>query len=528
MMALFCPFCLYGLQYFTNAPIFLGLPFIIGANIRKINGGEVKNFAAIVYMMANNLVDVAIDLLEEVLYSDNLEERRAATNAEAAADVGDKVSGVDFTLGEEFLNGATKNLALALAFLNNLGKDAIGERKLAGHARLVGQRVDWDRAAECRKIARGLASKGVRNESFDGQLLGCANSSLCEASRHLTLYFGHRNVIAGVLSVFRHTGNLGHGLYGLDWVFTISGLAAEHNGVGAVVDGVCDIGDLGAGRARVLDHRVEHLRGHDDGLLRLDALADEHALDERDALNGHLDAEVSTSHHDAIYAVKNLVYVVDALLVLNLGNDLDRAVVSVEDVLNLLDVFCAAHEGVGNEVELVLNGPKDETLVLLGKRWQLDAYARDVDALAAILNAATVLNCADEVVALLCVDMERDLAIVNEDLFANRKVVNETCVGDAEELARRVLLRIALDDNLLAGLEYDGLVAWSGANLGTLGVYENCDFVRNLTSVLYDATDTLMVHMGRVAADNVHTGLMELADELYIATNIGNRCDDFC
>ena len=479
-------------------------------------------------MLTSSLVDVAIDLLEEVLYSDNLKERRATTNAEAAADVGDKVSGVDFTLGEEFLNGATKNLALALAFLNNLGKDAIGERELAGHARLVGQRVDWDRAAECRKIARGLASKGVRNESFDGQLLGCANSSLCEASRHLTLYFGHRNVIAGVLSVFRHTSNLGHGLYGLDGVFAIGGLAAEHDGVGAVIDGVCDVGDFGAGRARVLDHRVEHLRGHDDGLLRLDALADEHALDERDALNGHLDAEVTTSHHDAIYAVKNLVYVVDALLVLNLGNDLDRAVVSVEDVLNLLDVFCAAHEGVGNEVELVLNGPKDETLVLLGKRWQLDAYARDVDALAAILNAATVLNCADEVVALLCVDMERDLAIVNEDLFANRKVVNETCVGDAEELARRVLLRIALDDNLLAGLEYDGLVAWSGANLGTLGVYENCDFVRNLTSVLYDATDTLMVHMGRVAADNVHTGLMELADELYIATNIGNRCDDFC
>ena len=479
-------------------------------------------------MLTSSLVDVAVNLLEEVLYRDDLKECRAATNAEAAADVGDKVGGVDFTLGEELLDSATKNLALALAFLNNLGKDAIGERKLAGYARLVGQRVDRDRAAECGKVACGLACERVRNEGLDGQLLCRANGGLREASRDLTLDFGHWDVVSGVLSVFRNGSNLCHGLYGLDWVFAIGGLAAEHDGVGAVIDGVCDVGDLGAGRSRVLDHRVEHLRGHDDGLLRLNALADEHALDERDALNGHLDAEVATSHHDAVYAVKYLVNVVDALLVLNLGNDLDWAVVCVEDVLNLLDIFCAAHERVGDEVELVLNGPKDEALVLLGERRQLDAHARDIDALAPILDAAAVLNCADEVVALLRVDVERDLAIVNEDLLANREVVNETCVGDAEELARRVLLRIALDDNLLAGLEHDRLVAWSGANLGTLGVYENCDFVRNLTSVLYDATDTLMVHMGRVAADNVHASLMELADELYIATNIGNRCDDFC
>ena len=479
-------------------------------------------------MLTSSLVDVAVNLLEEVLYRDNLKECRAATNAEAAANVGDEVGGVELTLSEELLNGATKNLALALAFLNNLGKDAIGERKLAGYARLVGQRVDRDRAAECRKVTRGLACERVRNEGLDGQLLGGANGGLREARGDLTLDFGHGDVVAGVFSVFRHAGNLCHGLHGLDGVFAIGGLAAEHDGVGAVIDGVCDVGDLGAGRARVLDHRVEHLRGHDDGLLRLNALADEHALDERDALNGHLDAEVAASHHDAVYAVKYLVNVVDALLVLNLGNDLDWAVVCVEDVLNLLDIFCAAHERVGDEVELVLNGPKDEALVLLGERRQLDAHARDVDALAPILDAAAVLNGADEVVALLRVDVERDLAIVNEDLLANGEVVNETVIGDAEELARRVLLRIALDDNLLAGLEHDRLVAWGGANLGTLGVYENCDFVRNLTSVLYDATDTLMVHMGRVAADDVHAGLMELADELYIATNIGNRCDDFC
>ena len=42
--------------------------------------------------------------------------------------------------------------------------------------------------------------------------------------------------------------------------------AGEHDGVGAVVNGVGHVGDLGARGARVLDHRLEHLRGGDDRL----------------------------------------------------------------------------------------------------------------------------------------------------------------------------------------------------------------------------------------------------------------------
>ena len=41
------------------------------------------------------------------------------------------------------------------------------------------------------------------------------------------------------------------------------GLAGEHDAIGLLVDRVGDVGDLGAGRDRLADHRLEHVRGDD-------------------------------------------------------------------------------------------------------------------------------------------------------------------------------------------------------------------------------------------------------------------------
>lgn len=97
------------------------------------------------------------------------------------------------------------------------------------------------------------------------------------------VYSGHtHNVVddAGAVSIGRNLersvgrevflsleSNAGLHLDGLDRVLTGSGLAREHNGVGAVVDGVSNVGNLGARRARILLHGVEHLRSGDDGLV---------------------------------------------------------------------------------------------------------------------------------------------------------------------------------------------------------------------------------------------------------------------
>ena len=91
---------------------------------------------------------------------------------------------------------------------------------------------------------------------------------------------------------------------------------------------------------------MKHLRSHDDGALSSDTLLDDHALDGGDLLSGDFDSEVTTSDHDTVAGVDDLIDVVYPFLVLDLSDDLDIAVVLVEDRLDLFDVLLVAMNSI--------------------------------------------------------------------------------------------------------------------------------------------------------------------------------------
>ncbi len=76
------------------------------------------------------------------------------------------------------------------------------------------------------------------------------------------------------------------------------GLAAEHDRVGLLEDGVGHVGDFRARRHRVGDHRLEHVRGDDDRLAELEAALDDVALDDRQLFHRAFDAEIAARDHD--------------------------------------------------------------------------------------------------------------------------------------------------------------------------------------------------------------------------------------
>ena len=130
----------------------------------------------------------------------------------------------------------------------------------------------------------------------------------------------------------------GHCLDGFDRVGTAGGLAGEHHGIGVLEDGCGDITHLSTRGARVLDHRMQHLSGNDDGLLPEDAFLDEHTLYAWDALCRNLDAQVAAGHHDAVAVVQDFVDIVYALLVLYLRYNLDVGIMLVKNLLHLYQV----------------------------------------------------------------------------------------------------------------------------------------------------------------------------------------------
>ena len=100
--------------------------------------------------------------------------------------------------------------------------------------------------------------------------------------------------------LFRHLGNIVHHRDGFERIFSRRALRREHDRIGAVIDGVGDVGHLGAGRYRRGDHAFQHLRRDDDRLARLARPGNDLLLDRRDFLYRHFDAKIATGNHDRI------------------------------------------------------------------------------------------------------------------------------------------------------------------------------------------------------------------------------------
>ncbi len=81
----------------------------------------------------------------------------------------------------------------------------------------------------------------------------------------------------------------------------------EHDGVGSVADGVCDVRDFGAGGDGVGGHGVEHLGGGDDVAAHGIGEPDQFLLEHGHALNRHLDAQIAPRDHDPVRILDDAV-----------------------------------------------------------------------------------------------------------------------------------------------------------------------------------------------------------------------------
>ncbi len=157
-----------------------------------------------------------------------------------------------------------------------------------------------------------------------------------------------------------------HGFHGLARVFALGGLAREHHGVGAVDDRVGHVAGLGAGRARVLDHGVEHLGGGDHHFTYLVAAADDALLRKDHFLGRDLHAHVAAGDHDAVSGGEDVLKVVEAFLVFDLADDLNIiAAVGVEELADVQHVAARSRKRGGDEVDMALDAKEQILFVLL-------------------------------------------------------------------------------------------------------------------------------------------------------------------
>ncbi len=89
-------------------------------------------------------------------------------------------------------------------------------------------------------------------------------------------------------------------------------------------------------------------------------------MGEEDLCGGDLHAEVPARHHDAVHLLENLVVVVEPLLVLDLGDELDAGTAGPEQLAHVHDVGALAHKRQRDHVHLVPGGWSVEVVVVGG------------------------------------------------------------------------------------------------------------------------------------------------------------------
>ena len=259
-------------------------------------------------------------------------------------------------------------------------------------------------------------------------------------SRHGQMSAGGRHRPAGAVDVALGLAGDGvHGLYRLHRVLARRRLAGEHNGAGAVVNGVGHVGDLGTGGPGIFDHGVQHLGGGDDRLAAGHALGDHILLNGGDLRKVDLHAHVAASHHDAVRFGQDLPQVADALLIFDLGDDADAGVGGVQHAADLPDIGGAADKAGGDEVEALLHAEQDIVLVLLAHVGHGQGHAGYVDALV-ILHDAAVLHPAADGLGRRLQHRQPHQSVIQQDGVPGVHILRQLGVGDGT--ARLVALHI--------------------------------------------------------------------------------------
>lgn len=301
----------------------------------------------------------------------------------------------------------------------------------------------------------------------------------------------------------------GHGADGFDGVFADAGFAGEHDGVGAVDDGVGDVGGFCAGGAGVVDHRVEHLGGDDDGFGVALGEFDGALLDDGDLFEGHFDAEVAAGDHDAVEGGDDVVDVVDGLGLFDLGDDGEASAFFVHDAVDVFDVAAAADEGEGDDVGAGAQRPAEVVDVFFGEGGDGDGDAGEVEALVVGDHAAFDDGGVDAG-AVDVGDFEGDAAVVDEDAFAGGDVGGEAFVGGAAGVAVAVVVFDGDGELVSAFKEYGSFAEAGEADLRALKVCEDSDaaagFVGGLAYVLVALFVFGVAAVAEVEAGDVHSG----------------------
>ena len=182
-------------------------------------------------------------------------------------------------------------------------------------------------------------------------------------------------------------------------------------------------------------------------------VGDDVLLDDGDLGKVDLHAHVAAGNHHAVGHGQDLIDVVHALLVLQLGDDAHVGVVLIQQAANLHHVLGAAAEGRRHKVKALLDA-KEQVLPVLGAHvGHGQMHAGDVHALP-VLDGSAVLHQTGDVRLRPLQHLHADEAVVQHDLAAGVHILGQVLVAHGADVLRAGDLAGG-EGELLPGLQHD-------------------------------------------------------------------------
>ena len=244
---------------------------------------------------------------------------------------------------------------------------------------------------------------------------------------------------------------------------------------------------------------------------------DEHLLDDRHLLQRDLHAQVAAGHHDAVAHAQDLVDVLHALHVFDLGDDGHiGAAQGAEELAHVQNVLRTAGEGGGDEVHAVLDAEGDVLAVLGAEVRHAEVHVGDVDALS-VGDDAVVVDDADDLAGGEAAHGHAHQAVIDEDGGAFLDIARQVGVGDGGALgvAHHALGK---QSKGLALLELDlSVFKRFQTDFRTLGIQHDGDGQVQLPPERLDAADVVQMRfvrsMRKVEPGYVHARQNQFAED---------------
>jgi len=435
------------------------------------------------------------------------------------------------------LDGELEEVVGTLVRWDLEGSDTAGDVELAADLEGDGAGEDGDAGTVLSNETSKVASVGKDDNQVNVEVLNTRDSGGGEGLGGADGSGGEKlDVLEDALVVNAALGlstALAHDSDGLDGVATVGGFAGEHDSIGTVKDGVSNVTGLSASRARGRDHRLKHLSGSDDGLAGNVSLLDHPFLGDEDLLRRDLHTEITTSDHDTISGSEDLIIVVEALLVLDLGNDLDVGTARPKEITDVLDVVLLADEGGSDHVDTLLEAELNEiSLILLSQSGEVDNGAGEVHVLL-LTEFGSVFADAHNTIFEDLSHFAGERAVSDIDDLADRDGLGKGAVRarDASVVALNCVVRGDLE--ILSGLESDRFVVdeVASADLRALSIeHDSAGLIRALLESFPEVGNAhavgFVVTVREVETGDVHAGVEHADEHLGVPAGRADSADD--